>query len=62
MKNVLEVVIYTKTEITMKINSIIIGALMFMNNYLLIIVINFLHACDSKKYITKVQFHLLFQL
>ncbi len=41
MKNVLEVVIYTKTEITMKINSIIIGALMFMNNYFLIITIKF---------------------
>ena len=36
MKNVLEVVIYTKTEITMKINSIIIGALMFINKYFLI--------------------------
>jgi len=41
MKNVLEVIIYIKTEIAMKINSIIMGALMFMNNNFLITVIKF---------------------
>ena len=41
MKNVLEVKIYIKTEIAMKINSIIIGALMFMINNFLIKVIKF---------------------
>lgn len=41
MKNVLEVRIYIKTEIAMKINSIIMGALMFMNNNFLITVIKF---------------------
>lgn len=54
MKNVLEVMIYTKTEITMKINSIIIGALMSMNKYFLIKLIKFyVHAAIQKKNITE---------
>lgn len=48
MKNVLEVVTYIKTEITMKINSIIIGALMFMNNIFLIAIFNFYVAVKIK--------------
>ena len=57
MKNVLEVMIYTKTEITMKINSIIIGALMSMSNYFLITLIKFYVCGDSKKICQKIFFN-----
>ena len=54
MKNVLEVVRYTKTEITMKIISIIIGALMFINKCFLITVIKFYeHVVIQKKNISE---------